>query len=695
MLDQQRIIFESSPAYILLCVFFGVGISFLLYQVRHPWNKTWNRVLFVIRAALAFFLTFLLLGPIVKQINNLFVKPVFVILYDNSISVKEAADSTGIGQLTVKVSETAASLREKGYDVKVTNLDGVEIDKPIFSATMSDLTGALKRIANRFESSQIGGVMLVSDGIYNEGASPLYTAYNFPIYTVGIGDTMQRSDVFIKDIAYNKIVYQGNKFPLHVEVMVKNLENQSIKVTVLQRGKVLEQQAKESVKDQLIAFDFQPLAEEQGMRKLDVQVEVKQGEFNTVNNRASVFIEVVEGKKKILMVAASPHPDIKALRDVVEKNPNYEFLLHIPGIEEQQKSDLSPGKIDLAIFHQSPDLRGKTRDIFHEFAASRSSLFVVLGAQTDLLQLAKENMPITFESQLRDYDEVTPSLSRTFGQFVLSTETNAIVPGYPPVSVPFGKIIIPGHCMPLLYQRVGSVATEKPLLFIESEDNRRIAIMLGEGLWRWKLNEFDRYENTAAFDELFGKLIQYLSTSDEKRKFRSYPIKQEFSDTEAVVFESQVYNDIFEPVYGNTIELELTDEQGLKTNYTYTTSPGNTRYQIGGLNEGVYKYRSKTLINQKEEEVRGELAVVRRQAELQNLTADFDLLRKLSANTGGSFYPVSKFELLNNELSKTKVRSIIRSEESYNGLINLKWVFWLLLLIVSLEWFARKYFGSY
>ncbi|MDH4090662.1 MAG: VWA domain-containing protein [Cyclobacteriaceae bacterium] len=695
MVDQQRIIFESSPAYIPLCILFGLGISFLLYQVKHPWNKTWNRVLFVIRAVLAFFLVFLLLGPIVKQINNLFEKPLFVILYDNSVSVKETMDSTLIQRLEMNVSETAASLQKKGYDVKVTNLEGVEIDKPIFSSTMSDLTGALKKIANRFEGKQVGGVMLVSDGIYNEGASPLYTPYNFPIYTVGVGDTMQRTDVFIKDIAYNKIVYQGNKFPLHVEVMVKNLENQSISVSLFHRGKVIERYAKESETDQLLVFDFQPMAEEQGIQKLDVQVEVKKGEFNTVNNRASVFIEVVEGKKKILMVAASPHPDIKALREVVDKNPNYEFLLHIPGIEEQQTSDLSPDKIDLAIFHQSPDVRGRTRDIFQKFAASRTSLFVVLGTQTDLMQLTKQDMPIGFESPPRDYDEVLPAISRTFAHFVLSAETNAIVPGYPPVSVPFGKMTTAGNSMPLLYQRVGSVTTEKPLLYVGNQDNRRIAIMLGEGLWRWKLNEFDRFENTAAFEELFGKLIQYLSTSDDKRKFRSYPVKQEFSDTEAVVFESQVYNDIFEPIYGNTIALEFTDEEGKKNNYTYTTSPGNIRYQIGGLIEGVYKYKAKTLLNQKEEEVRGEFAVVQRQTELQNLTADFNLLRKLSTNSGGSFYPIAEFVLLKNELERTEARSVIHAEETYDGLINLKWIFWLLLLIVSIEWFMRKYFGSY
>ena len=89
------------------------------------------------------------------------------------------------------------------------------------------------------------------------------------------------------------------------------------------------------------------------------------------------------------------------------------------------------------------------------------------------------------------------------------------------------------------------------------KDERKTAVMLGEGLWRWKLNEFDRFENSAAFDEVFGKLIQYLSTSEDKRKFKSYPVKNEFSDTEPVIFESQVYNDIFEPVFGNAVEISL------------------------------------------------------------------------------------------------------------------------------------------
>jgi len=161
------------------------------------------------------------------------------------------------------------------------------------------------------------------------------------------------------------------------------------------------------------------------------------------------------------------------------------------------------------------------------------------------------------------------------------------------------------------------------------------------------------------------------------------------------VFESQVYNDIFEPVYGNQINIELTSDSGKKSHYSYTTSVGNTRYQIGGLGEGIYRYSASTKLGGKNERVGGEFAVITRQAELQNLTADFDLLKKISANTGGLFVPLARADEMTAALQTKKAKSIIHTEESYSSLVNLKWVFFLLLMLISLEWFTRKYFGGY
>lgn len=691
----EQVIFESSPAYLLLCIVLALGVAYLLYRMPHPWNKLWNRILFILRAGLIFLLFFLLLGPIVRQINNVFEKPLFVVMYDNSASIRETTDSVDRQQLQVQLKATAEMLDDQGYEVLETDLEGVAIQQWDFTATTTDINGALKKISNRYEGRKISGILLASDGIYNAGISPLYTSYNFPVTTIGIGDTLQRKDLAIKNIAYNKIAYQGNKFPIRVEVQAKAIDREPVRVTLSQRGKILEQQTKQLNGEQLLEFNFQPQANDQGIQKYDVKVDVKEGEYNVRNNSSSVFVEVVEGKKKILIIAANPHPDIKALREVISKNSNYEFLLHIPGLKELQPADLQPEKIDLAIFHRAPDFRGTTKTLFQQFVKSKTSLWIIIGEQTDLRLLTQSGVPLRMDNLPREFDDVTPVINGSFSHFTLSPEANSILAQYPPVSVHFGKITVPVSATPLLFQQVGSLATQKPLLAVTNEGDRKIALMMGDGIWRWRFNEFDRTENTAAFDELFGKLTQYLSTSEDKRKFRSYPIQQEFSDTEPTIFESQVYNDIFEPVYGNTIALELVDETGNVKRYSYVTNPGNIRYQIGGLKEGVYRYKASTTINGNPEEVRGEFAVVARQNELQNLTADFDLLKQLSTNTGGRFYRASQLEALQNNLKSMQASSVIHSEEFYRAVINLKWVFWVLVAIAALEWFSRKYWGSY
>jgi hypothetical protein len=693
----KRVLLESAPEYIILCIVVAfVYAAIQYYKVKlQPWGTGLNILLFAFRTVLTFFIAFLLLGPIVKQISNLYEKPQFVFVIDNSASVKETTDSTTLKQLQTKVGEIETALSSHGYEVSTYDLKGETQHALKFDATSSDLNGAIKKITNKYEGQNIAGIVLVSDGIYNSGLSPLYGSFNFPVHTVGIGDTTQRMDLSVKNLSYNKIAYQGNKFPVRAEVQVKNFTSQEVTVSLLKGKAVIEKQVKKTSADALLTFDFQPLANEQGIQKYDVQVAVREGEQNIRNNRASLFIEVVEGKKKILLIAPAPHPDIKALREVVEKNSNYEFLLHIPGVSEQQPNALRAEQIDLAIFHESPDQRGKTSSLFQTFVNSKSSLLLILGQQTDLHQLTRFKMPVRYESSPREFDEVTPTVNPDFSNFSITPEASSVISEFPPAYVHFGRTQVAQTTTPLLFQRVGSVTTDKPLLAVDINDSRKIAVMLGEGLWRWRLTEFDKTENTAAFDELFGKLIQFLSTTEDKRKFRSYPIKQEFSDTEPVVFESQVYNDIFEPVYGNTIEIFLTNESGQRMEYKYVTSPGNIRYQIGGLKEGVYKFRARTSINNKIEEINGQFAVVEQQAELQNLTADFGLLRKLSANTGGKFYSINALNAMGAELQKKEAKSIIHTEETYDSIINLKWVFWLLILLVSAEWFLRKYHGSY
>ena len=688
----QRLLFEYSPAYIFLCLLLGVGYAYVLYQSKYHWSKRTNHFLFGLRALLVTLLAALLLGPIIKLTQNLYEKPAFVFLIDDSASIRETTDSLKRQELLNAIQLQAKEMLDNEYEVKTETFSGEE--SVSFKGATSDITGAIRSATAAYEGKNLAGIVLVSDGIYNSGTSPLYLPIRVPVYSIGVGDTTERVDLILKNIAYNKIAYQGNKFPLRAEVLVKGLPDQNITVSVSRAGKSIGSQTLNSGTKSLLSFDFQAEATEKGIQRLDIAVEAAASEANIKNNKASAFVEVVEGKKKILLIASSPHPDIKAIRSVVEKNPNYEFHVHIPTVKEAPAALLQPGAADLVIIQQVLDVSGRTNALYQAFSKGNSSLLLMLTGKSNLRQLSAHGIPLAFENMTQT-DEVTAVINDQFHDFSFSENTNSVFAKYPPITVPFGKFTYPPNARVVLWQRIGSVATNRPLVLSWEESGKKTAVITGEGIWKWRLSEYDDHGNTESFDEVFGKLIQYLSTKEDKRKFRSFPLQNEFTDAEPVIIESQVFNDLFEPVFGNKINLEVRDEKEKTTAYSYIIAPGNQRYRIGALKEGVYKYKSTTELNGKKEEVRGEFLVSAQNMEAQNLTADFGLLRKLSQETGGKFYSIPEINQLNADIQKSKVKSIIHSEDSFNSIINLKIVFFLLLLLISTEWFIRKYWGGY
>lgn len=690
----QRLQFESSPYFILICLLLGVAYAYVLYKAKHPWSQTINRLLFALRAVLVSLLAFLLLGPILKLTSNIFEKPAVVFLIDNSVSMKEVGDSTKRQALMNELRQKGKEIQDNGYDVLFKDLNGNDANEIKLNGTKSDLHSGIKNVITSFEGKNLNSIILVSDGIYNSGTSPVYSPPRVPVYTVGVGDTTLRADLVLKDVAYNKIAYQGNKFPIRAEVLAQRLPNTEVKVSVLKNGKVVEQQQKNSGTSLLTNFDFLIQAQEKGVHRYDVLVETVKGESISRNNRASVYIEVVEGKKRILLIAPAPHPDIKAIRAVVEKNANYEFILHIPGIADAKPEWLKPGATELVIFHQTADRAGRTTALLQQFQKSKTSLWLMLGTQTNFRQLTALQLPFSFENS-GQWDEVTPIINQSFRDFNFVDNTAGIVSDYPPVEVPFGKFTFPTNASVLMYQRIGSVATQRPLLLTWQNENQKMAALIGEGIWRWRLSEFADSEKTEVYDDVFLKLIQYMSTLEDKKKFKSFPIMPQFSEADAATIESQVYNDLFEPVYGNTISLELRNEANEISRYQYVTSPGGTRYQIGGLREGVHQFKASTEMNGKREFVSGQFLVVAQTIESQNLTADFQLLKQLSNATQGRFFSASELARLPEDWKKTQPTALIHSNETYNPLINLKWVFLFLLALISIEWFLRKYLGGY
>ena len=687
----QRFYFEYSSLLIIPCMLLAALVAWYLYSPNPPWDKRINRFLTGLRFTTVFILLMLLLGPVINLVLNQMDKPLLVLLLDHSRSVG-LRDSTSVKEIPQKLKNLEQELESNGYNVEVRDLEGIN-DPKKFNGTSSDLSGALKQTELDFEDSNLTSVVLLSDGIFNNGVSPLYSTTSVPIHTIGIGDTIQQKDIRIKQLSYNKVVFQGNRFPVRAEIIASGMGNlsETIQITATSAGKTLDQKQILIGNQPYHIVDFMLEAKQPGLIRIDITAETIAGEFNRMNNRMSAIVEVVDSKKNILLVSSAPHPDIKALRSVIEKNENYSVSVHVPGVVDSDKIAGQSKKPDMIVFNQLPDQKNNGQS-FLELAKTEKipSIFIV-GQQTAIRQLSKYGVPIDFEAT-NQWDEVNAIPSSGFRMFQVQEQNIDLLNRMPPLLTPFGKFSVPGDIQTLWLQRIGNVVTDRPLLFTMERDERRMAILLGEGIWRWKINEYQLTQKTILFDEAFSKLIQYISTSDDKRKFRCFPIERIFSASQPAILEIQIFDEVFQPQYGIPVQVEITNDRGEKQNLSFTPDPSKSRLTVS-LTDGVYRYKASIERNGKKETDSGTFSISPGDAESQDLTADFQLLRRLSQNTGGQFFKVENWDDLKKWLTVNIPPSRMRSDQSFYPAIDLAWIFFLLLVLSGTEWVIRKRYG--
>ena len=193
-MEKSQLLFESSPWLILVALALGFTYAFLQYQKPGPWNQTTRRLLAGIRFVLVSLLAIIVLGPFIRQIQNITEPPVIVVGFDNSTSMMESSQKTELSQVVAEIEHIAANLVELGFEVDFRSFDNVLIKNPSeqlsFDFPSTNLHQLLNRIQSDYEGRNVSGVILVSDGIYNQGISPVYTPFNFVVHSVGLGDTI-------------------------------------------------------------------------------------------------------------------------------------------------------------------------------------------------------------------------------------------------------------------------------------------------------------------------------------------------------------------------------------------------------------------------------------------------------------------------------------------------------------------------
>ncbi|MGV3503919.1 MAG: VWA domain-containing protein [Adhaeribacter sp.] len=695
-MGQFKILTAHSPWLILACLALGAGYSWILYSKKVPWSAQFNYLLAFLRFVVISFLSFLLLGPYIKAVTNTTEKPTIVFALDNSQSVGLFTPKQTLAAATRGLDQIAEALQEAGYqtEVKTLALSSPAPAKPgqvAFTYPASNLDELLSHLQAVYENRNLAGVVLLSDGIVNQGKSPAHSHFNFPLYPVALGDTIPKKDVYLSSLLYNKITYSGNKFPLVAEVGSEGFAQGQATVLLRENGRVLDRKTIRLRADrQPTRVEFILTAASPGKKHYEVVAQPQAGEYTRANNTKHAYLDIIKGKLSVLIAAAAPHPDIKALRAAIETNENFETVLYIPGV-----FPLRQDRYDVAVLHQIPSRLRAGGEVLNFIRQKKIPTLYVIGAQSDLAAFNSLKAGLAINRRGNQTDEVIPVANRNFKKFDLDQAAATEFNRYPPAEVPFADFALAANTEVVLYQQVGRVRTEKPLLATQVSTENRSAALMADGIWQWRLTEAAAAQRPDAFDKLMVSVVQLLTAQQNKKRLNVFPVQDEFYVSDDIRFEADVYNAIYEKIYNQHITLQLTNEKKKSRSFSFVNGEGFSGLNIGNLPGGVYQYTASAVINGKTEQDKGELVVQELQLEALNALADHDLLHQLGRKTGTRLYYPSQLQQLQEDLLQADFKNVIYPNETLEDLIKVKWLFFLILALVSAEWFLRKYYGNY
>jgi hypothetical protein len=350
-----------------------------------------------------------------------------------------------------------------------------------FTDKVSNFSELVRGVYDLYGGQNFGALVLASDGNYNEGSNPAYSdaPLSAPVYTVALGDTTPKKDLLLKRVFHNKIAYLGDKFTLQIDLTATNLAGQQTVVTVSKstdNGLKQLQSIPVSISgnDFFITKEVILDADQAGVVSYVISAAALPGEAATSNNRREIFIDVLDARQKILLLANSPHPDLSALKTSLEGNKNYQLFIQYIG-----DAGVDVGKYDFVVLHNLPSTTNDLSGLLNTMNEKRIPRLFIAGMQTGYTALGKAQGLVSMQSNAAQSDEVQGRVSPSFAAFSLSPKVKEELPRFNPMTAAFGNFGATPQAQVLLYKRIGKVDTEQPMLALGETNGIKTGILLG------------------------------------------------------------------------------------------------------------------------------------------------------------------------------------------------------------------------
>ena len=617
---------------------------------------------------------------------------------------------------------------------------GLQLPKTFSVQPEGDATDLSDAIAVRIgqKRDERCAVVLISDGQHNFGGSPLETAKvaggrNIPIFTVGMGALERPNDlavlavdapqsVFFEDRLKGAVLLKddmppGQAFLLKIEEDGQTLWERSLVTERSNRRKVefdfpiKELVAAKRLKNSAVEYTSFPLT-------LAVSIPPLPGEKNLTNNTSVIRCRAVTQKHKLLLLDGRPRWEFRYLRNLFERNPQWEVNALVAGTEgtDDWKRGDAPGQFptsrdalfayDLIGFGEVPAklLTAEELGWIKEFVGTRGGgLFFIAGQREELRNYAAGPLGTLFPVEwLGTVSQDRPTLLQltdrgvTFGPLRLTgaaSANTALWKQLPPPHWVASTKALPGT-ETLAEALVGS--QKLPAIVLRSFGAGQVLWMGIDETWRWRYDVADKYQD-AFWHQLADAIME-----------PAYTVHNQFValDAGAVNYQAGDRAEIRVRLRdahrrlireGHPLAIIARDGQKLATIPLTAdeTSGGAFRGKTAALAPGRYEVRvdaghlvppgSDLAVEFYVQASGGDAA-----HELAELTCNEDLLKQMAQASGGDYFREEDVAKLIHKLAPL---SSGRIEESETVLWQSWFWFIPIMVLLTTEWILRKRVG--
>lgn len=670
----------STILLLLLSVIIAAGLSFYqyLYKVKNQSKLYW--FLAFLRFISLFSIFLLLINPIISRKITEIKKTPLPIVVDNSKSISELKATKEASELYQKITDNKA-ISEK-YDVQLFSFDDEfqSLEQLDFKGNQSHIDGVAKNLKQLYRNTNYP-VVLFTDGNQTMGNDYVFSFQeNTTALPVVLGDTTTVFDLKINQINVNKYAFLKNKFP--VEVFLQYNGNQSISTTFsIQNGnQTIHKQTVSFSKDKRAqSISVLLNADKVGIAKYKAVISSNIKEKNTVNNTKNFAVEIIDQRSEIALVSAINHPDLGALKRSIETNQQRKVSILKP---EEVKSLQN---YNILILYQ-PTTSFKA--IFEQNKVAQINTFIITGTATDFnfLNQVQNDLLFKMSAQKEDY------LATFDSNFNLFSQANIGFENFPPLEHKFGTIAAKSNVNTLLSARIRNVQLQNPLLTFIENGSKRNAYLLGENIWKWRLENNLNKKSFEDFDLFTDKIIQFLVTNASKKNL-NVTYESFYNSGESIEITAEYFNKNYEFDDKAQLTIQVINSK-TKASKKYDLLKATNSYKVNldGLEAGNYSF--KVTEKQSNSSFSGSFEVLDFEIEKQFVNPDKSRLEQLATNTNGKVYYPNQIEnliksLLENENYIPTQKETIKK----SPLIDWIWILILAIFALATEWFVRKYNG--